>query len=177
MSISKETRQWVRQRANFICEYCGISETDAGSELTLDHYQPIQKGGDDSPDNLVYCCHRCNEYKSDYFPVLSNHPFLWNPRHTPASQHFIELEDGTIKGLTTEGEFTIQLLRLNRAQLVAYRIKRKNEHENRQLLKQLLELSELMKQTNDQVKNLSQHQQTLLDEQMKILKILTNKDT
>ncbi len=177
MSVSKETRQLVRRRANFACEYCGIRETDAGSELTLDHYQPPLKGGDDSPENLVYCCHRCNEYKSDYFPATTEQPFIWNPRISLASQHFIELEDGHLKGLTKEGEFTIRLLKLNRVQLLAFRIKRKNQQENQQLLEQLVVISEIMKQTNDQVSNLSQQQQALLDEQMKILKILTGKDT
>jgi hypothetical protein len=44
-----------------------------------------------------------------------------------------------------------------------------------QLLSQLLEISSVMKQTNEQVNNLSQQQQTLLDEQLLILRILTNK--
>jgi hypothetical protein len=40
MSISPELRQYVRKRADFACEYCGVSEIDSGGELTIDHYCP-----------------------------------------------------------------------------------------------------------------------------------------
>jgi hypothetical protein len=175
MGIGKETRASVRQRANFACEYCGVSETDTGSELTIDHYQPITKGGEDIFENLVYCCHRCNVFKSDYFPASLAQPLIWNPRLSSASQHFIHLEDGQVKGLTQIGEFTIQILKLNRSQLIALRLRKQKESEIQQLLSQLLEISSVMKQTNEQVNNLSQQQQTLLDEQLLILRILTNK--
>ena len=48
----------VRLRANFACEYCGVTETDTGGLLTVDHYQPRAHGGSDDLGNLVYCCHR-----------------------------------------------------------------------------------------------------------------------
>ena len=96
MTITTEIRKQVRQRANFACEFCGITETDAGGELTIDHYQPTAKGGDDGPENLLYCCARCNQYKLDYWPTYPDAPSLWNPRREPASQHFLELDDGTL---------------------------------------------------------------------------------
>jgi len=69
VSISVELRMFVRERARFACEYCRVTETDSGGELTIDHYQPSRRGGlSDDPDNLLYCCHRCNQYKSDYWP-------------------------------------------------------------------------------------------------------------
>ena len=80
MSVSRETREKVRIRANFACEYCGVTETDSGSELTIDHFHPPSKGGDDGLDNLIYCCPRCNLYKSDYFPENPKDEPLWNPR-------------------------------------------------------------------------------------------------
>jgi hypothetical protein len=40
MMIKAVVREQVRQRANFACEFCGISEIDAGGELTIDHFQP-----------------------------------------------------------------------------------------------------------------------------------------
>ena len=78
MAISPEVRLYVRQRAYFACEYCGVSETDTGSELTIDHFQPHTKGGQDDVDNLLYCCARCNQYKADYWPAEANNPVLWN---------------------------------------------------------------------------------------------------
>ena len=58
----------VRRRYDFRCGYCGVSETDSGGELTIDHFRPISINGDDSDDNLVYACNRCNQFKSDFFP-------------------------------------------------------------------------------------------------------------
>ncbi len=40
MTISKEVREQVQQRANYACEFCGVRETDVGGTLTVDHYQP-----------------------------------------------------------------------------------------------------------------------------------------
>ncbi len=67
MSISSSLHQKVRQKADFKCEYCEISETDSGGELTIDHFKPQSQNGGDEENNLVYCCFRCNLYKSDYW--------------------------------------------------------------------------------------------------------------
>lgn len=66
MTIPYDVREAVRTRAQFACEYCGVRETDSGDLLTIDHFQPVGKGGDNSLENLVYCCMRCNQYKGDY---------------------------------------------------------------------------------------------------------------
>lgn len=79
MSIAPELRLAVRQRANFACEFCGVTETDTGGALTIDHFQPQTKSGTDDPDNLLYCCPRCNQYKADYWPTGPDDPSLWNP--------------------------------------------------------------------------------------------------
>jgi len=80
MTIKAAIRKQVRERAGFACEFCGISETDTGGQLTVDHFRPKAKGGDDSLDNLLYCCARCNQYKLDYWPSRPDDPPLWNPR-------------------------------------------------------------------------------------------------
>jgi hypothetical protein len=36
--ISEKLKEQVRERANFACEYCGVSETDSAGELSIDHY-------------------------------------------------------------------------------------------------------------------------------------------
>ena len=41
-------RNEVRHRAEFKCEFCGISEADSGGELTIDHFHPKSKGGDET---------------------------------------------------------------------------------------------------------------------------------
>ncbi|MGH9799756.1 MAG: HNH endonuclease, partial [Blastocatellia bacterium] len=109
------------QRANFACEYCGVKETEVASELTIDHFQPVTKAGTDDPENLVYCYHRCNHHKSDYWPEPPGGLFLWNPRREPAAQHFITAEDGILLPLTSVAEFTVSRLHLNREALVEHR--------------------------------------------------------
>ncbi len=172
MSIPKEIRELVRQRANFACEFCGVTETDTGGELTIDHFQPTTKGGDDNPDNLIYCCSRCNLYKLAYFPASPNDPALWNPRKEPFSKHFIELENGTIHALTLEGKFTLGRLRLNRPPLVAYRLRNLRQRENLRLLDRYRELVDLLSQLNVQLAELTEEQKRLLEEQQRLLKLL-----
>jgi len=106
MTVPIDVREQVRRYANFACEFCGVTETDTGGELTIDHYQPKSKGEADGFDNLLYCCARCNQYKMDYWPVHPDNVSLWNPRQERFSQHFLELDDGTLHPLTAIGIFT-----------------------------------------------------------------------
>ena len=45
------------------CVYCG--EVFAAEELSVDHVQPRQRGGDGSSGNVVTACKRCNTLKGD----------------------------------------------------------------------------------------------------------------
>ena len=45
MSLPDALRGEVRQRAAFACEYCGVTETDVGGLLTIDHFRPFARGG------------------------------------------------------------------------------------------------------------------------------------
>lgn len=53
------TRRGVLRRDAWRCAYC------AKAANTIDHVQPKSKGGTDSWENLVACCFRCNNQKSD----------------------------------------------------------------------------------------------------------------
>lgn len=44
MTLSETLWQQVRQRAEGACEYCGVTETDSGGPLTVDHFQPQARG-------------------------------------------------------------------------------------------------------------------------------------
>jgi len=175
MTITTEIRKQVRQRANFACEFCGITETDAGGELTIDHYQPTAKGGDDGPENLLYCCARCNQYKLDYWPTYPDTPSLWNPRREPASQHFLELDDGTLYPLTATGAFTLKRLRLNRPPLVAHRLRKRQQTEEIRLLTRYRGLIQLLEQLNIQLSALMEEQRQLLEEQRELLRLLLSR--
>lgn len=151
MALSPEIREFVRRRAGYACEFCGVSEVDAGGELTIDHFHPTSKGGDDSLENLVYCCHRCNLYKSDYWPAHPDAPRLWNPRREPINLHFIPKFDGFLLPVTPTGSFTAERLHLNRPQLIAYRL-----HQTRfvrqqlQLTRYILLVGEILKAIEQQ---------------------------
>jgi 5-methylcytosine-specific restriction endonuclease McrA len=172
MSISSQVRQEIRQRANFACEFCGVTELDTAGQLTIDHYQPKAKGGSDSPDNLIYSCSRCNQYKSDYWPMAETDLFLWNPRRELAKTHFLELETGHLHPLTDVGAFTIKRLRLNRDPLLRYRLRKKQDTETLRLLTRYGELIELLSQLNKQLSDLMIEQRDLLEEQREFLALL-----
>ena len=146
MTITADIREQVRHRANFACELCGDTETDTGGQLTIDHFQPNAKGGDDRLENLLYCCARCNQYKLDYWPVDPGASSLWNPRREPFSQHFLRLDDGTLHPLTPTGAFTLRRLRLNRPPLVAYRSRKWQQAEEIRLLTRYRNLVQLLEQ-------------------------------
>ena len=114
------TRQIVRQREVFRCAYCGIREVDVGAELTIDHIQPRSHGGSDDLSNLVYCCHACNEFKSDYWQPGSMERTL-NPLTEDIGMHLYEDENGILQPRTDTGAFHIRRLQLNRIQMIAYR--------------------------------------------------------
>jgi hypothetical protein len=173
--ITAEVRDQVRRRANFACEFCGVSETDVGGQLTVDHFQPRSQGGTDSFDNLLYCCARCNQYKLDYWPASSHDPQLWNPRCDLAEQHFLELEDSTLHALTATGAFTLQRLRLNRPPLVAHRLRRRQEVEVMRLLTRYRDLAQALGQLLAQQAALVEEQRTLLEEQCRLLRRLLSR--
>lgn len=122
--MTAEERATLRQHFDFRCGYCGVSETDVGAELTVDHFQPTSQGGADTPDNWVYCCFACNIAKSDYWHPDSLQRLL-HPLYDNLSEHLVEQEDGTLLGLTETGRFHIEQLRLNRPALVAHRLEKR----------------------------------------------------
>jgi hypothetical protein len=124
----------VRQRYGFRCGYCGVSEEDVGGELTIDHYCPTSKGGDDSDANLVYACSRCNLYKSDFWPDdqdVAQQRRVLHPLLDDLAKHVNEDENGHLLPLTEAGSFHIAVLELNRPPLVAHR--RREQRLQRQL--------------------------------------------
>lgn len=172
MTRSPELREQVRQRARFACEFCGVTETDVGGLLTIDHFQPQSKRGRDDLDNLIYSCACCNQYKHDYWPASESEPRLWNPREETASAHFMELDDGRVLPISPTGEFTIQRLRLNRAPLVGYRMRQRQRTEEIRLLERYRDLVQLLFQVNGQLSELVLEQQQLLQEKRDLLRIL-----
>jgi len=67
------TRRGVLRRDSHHCAYCGKSAN------TIDHVIPKSRGGAESWENLVACCFKCNNIKSDRTPQEMG----WRLRITP----------------------------------------------------------------------------------------------
>jgi hypothetical protein len=172
VSISKSLRQIIRKRANFRCEYCGVSETESGGELTLDHFQPISVNGDSSEENLIYCCFRCNLYKGDYWTTEPSQTPIFNPKKDKFDDHFWLAETGKLFGLTETGEFAVKLLRLNRPSLITKRRQDFQNLEEQQILEQTNKALETLIQLSQQQRELLQKQQEFLREQQRLIEFL-----
>lgn len=63
----KENREKIFERDGYKCHYCGKQLTRFSA--TLDHIQPVSKGGDNSFENLITSCLHCNSRKG-HRPVM-----------------------------------------------------------------------------------------------------------
>ena len=52
MITNKALRAQIRRRAAFACEYCGVTETDTGGLLTIDHFIDLLLNRNDQVINL-----------------------------------------------------------------------------------------------------------------------------
>jgi hypothetical protein len=172
VTIAAALMEQVRTRAGFAYEYCGVTETDAGGLLTVDHCRPKVRGGTDALDNLLYCCYRCNLYKADYWPEQPTGPRLWDPRQEPRSVHFLTLLDGTLYAITAVGQITLRRLRLNRPALVAYRLRARERNEPEHLLERYRDLVTSLEQLYEQQVGLLAENRSLLEEQRAWLRAL-----
>lgn len=106
----------VRQRANYLCEYCHTNERWQYDPFTMDHVLP---SGEDTLENLALACFHCNRRKSDRQTALDPETDqtvpLFNPRQHIWAEHFIWSSDGLLIIPRTEiGRATLDLLELNR---------------------------------------------------------------
>ncbi|NJN30457.1 MAG: HNH endonuclease [Synechococcales cyanobacterium RM1_1_8] len=118
MAISRTTRQRVRQRARFLCEYCHSSEEGSTALFTFDHIVPQSLNGSDDEANLALACTRCNGRRYNFTegidPVSQTVQRLFNPRQDLWPEHFIWSQDSqTILGTSPIGRATINRLDMN----------------------------------------------------------------
>ena len=74
--LSTRKRFAILTRDKFKCGYCGAPPTRY--ELEVDHIVPVAEGGNDSNENLITACWRCNAGKSD---KLIKNPNLFQIDH------------------------------------------------------------------------------------------------
>jgi hypothetical protein len=118
MPVSEADKLFVRQRANYLCEYCHSSERVSPSRFTMEHITPQSLGGPDHTDNLALACRRCNERRYNITEALDPQTRkvvpLFNPRKQVWREHFVWITSNTvIEGITAVGRATCQCLDLN----------------------------------------------------------------
>jgi len=85
------SRKNILMRDRYICQYCQRSLPSG--EMTLDHVIPRSRHGETTWENLVACCHPCNNKKGSRTPDEAGMKLLRQPRpfslHT--SRHLMRL--------------------------------------------------------------------------------------
>lgn len=124
--ISKKIKQFVFERAGFMCEYCLALLAYSPQPFNGEHIIPESKEGDNSIENLACACGGCNGSK--YNKTHAPDPFdgkivsLFHPRKMSWYEHFIWSPDFLyIIGITSIGRATVEALNLNRAGLINFR--------------------------------------------------------
>jgi hypothetical protein len=118
VSINEAVKQFVRERANYLCEYCHSLELLSANRFTIDHIVPRSLGGSDELENLALACRRCNERRYNFVagidPDTQAIVPIFNPRQQQWAEHFVWTIDGTvIQGSTAVGRTTCVRLDLN----------------------------------------------------------------
>jgi hypothetical protein len=112
-------KPWLRDEYFFRCVYCLCRERwfpDGDDYFGVDHFKPQSQARERRTeyDNLIFACCQCNASKRDC-------DWLLNPDNQALATHLEVLEDGTIRGLTSEGMACIKVCRLDRPMLTAFR--------------------------------------------------------
>jgi 5-methylcytosine-specific restriction endonuclease McrA len=77
------SRKNILMRDRYTCQYC--HRVMPSGELTLDHVIPRSRAGESSWENLVACCHPCNNRKGNRTPEEAGMKLSRAPR--PFSLH------------------------------------------------------------------------------------------
>jgi HNH endonuclease len=120
MSINEAIRQAVRERAQYLCEYCHSSEEVSAAQFAVDHILPRSLGGSHRLDNLALARQRCNSYRYNFTTALDPQTQtlvpLFHPRTQRWAEHFVWTADGlSIVGTTPTGRTTCNRLDMNDA--------------------------------------------------------------
>jgi hypothetical protein len=121
-------RQFVREDFNSQCAYCLLSEVLAGGEenFELDHFRPKSLFAHLLKDfyNIYYSCHPCNHMKRAAWPppeLEARGISIVDLCKDNFDTHFVEDPDGKWASRTDSGNYTIDILRLNRKHLIVIR--------------------------------------------------------
>jgi hypothetical protein len=122
--IDRETRSFVIARANDRCEYCLVPQSARRLTFNLDHVIATQHQPNDDPNNLCFCCPKCNRKKgpdlSGIDPATQTIVPLFHPRQQVWAEHF-QPNGPLIVGTTPTGRATVSVLDLNHEERIRFR--------------------------------------------------------
>lgn len=116
------SRDKLIQQHGTRCAYCGC-EITARELITIDSYLPFSTHPEnDEYDNYVLACRSCNAIKANKEPIDNEGNILILHPYQETYWKEIKVDDsGVVHGETESGRSTIEIMRLNRPELVAYR--------------------------------------------------------
>jgi 5-methylcytosine-specific restriction endonuclease McrA len=82
------SRKNILRRDGHRCLYCGRGDVP----LTVDHVLPLSRGGEETWENLVSACVKCNNKKGDRTPEETHMPVRrrpMRPNHVTFISHFV----------------------------------------------------------------------------------------
>ena len=123
--VPRRLRRQAGERAHWRCEYCLSPAAFSTQPFEADHIIPRSKGGPTVLQNLALSC-GCNGYKGDRThgrdPQTGRSVPLFNPRRQKWKRPFAWTADFLrVQGRTAQGRATIDILRLNRPELISLR--------------------------------------------------------
>jgi hypothetical protein len=116
--VDDTTKEAVRQRAEYRCEYCGVHQRYYPDfTFHIEHIVARQHRGADAVENLALACHLCNNQKGPNLagldPDTGALTRVFHPRNDTWGEHFRQEESGQIVGLTAIGRTTVYVLGMN----------------------------------------------------------------
>lgn len=101
---TKYSNRTVWERDNFTCQYCG-KEKLSRSDIETDHVVPRCRGGKTIFDNMVTCCHSCNQKKADRTPEECGMKLSRKPVKPGLGKAMLRLLEEAREILNQEGQY------------------------------------------------------------------------
>ena len=125
--IPLKIKKLILAASHGYCEYCWSPSEYTSAIYHFDHILPVVNGGKSFFLNLAYSCNACNSYKSDKIQYLDSVTqqicSLYHPRTDLWTDHFQWSPDFLrMEGISPTGRATIELLRVNRPQVMNLRL-------------------------------------------------------
>ena len=128
MSIPLWLRREVTVRAGRRCEYCLLAQAGQEAAFHVDHIHPVAEGGETVSENLALACVSCSLRKGARLrardPQTGREAALFHPRAHRWREHFA-WKGNRVTGITPTGRAMVDILKMNRALIVAIRAEKR----------------------------------------------------